>query len=63
MEELKFDFVLDCSLTISWCFEDEMSEFTDAILDKLKNSRATVPSLWSLEIANVLLYHFPKLKS
>ncbi|MBY0273251.1 MAG: type II toxin-antitoxin system VapC family toxin [Alphaproteobacteria bacterium] len=49
-------FVLDCSLTMSWCFEDEKSPIGDQILDKLtlEDQEAIVPSLWRLEIVNVL---------
>lgn len=50
-----FDFVLDCSITMSWCFEDESTAYTDSILERLKTSKCIVPSLWSLEVANVLL--------
>ena len=48
-------FVLDCSVTISWLFEDEASKTTDNILDKLKENGAYVPNLWHLEVANVLI--------
>ena len=40
---------------MAWCFEDESTDYTDAILDKLKESAAVVPTIWPLEIANVLL--------
>ncbi|MHB8418988.1 MAG: type II toxin-antitoxin system VapC family toxin [Myxococcales bacterium] len=48
------DFVLDSSVAIAWCFEDEASAATDAILDRLADETAVVPSLWHLEVANVL---------
>ena len=47
-------FVLDCSVTMSWCFEDEARPETDEILDRLGIDGATVPSLWYWEVANVL---------
>lgn len=49
-------FVLDCSITMSWCFEDEKTPHGDGILELLKNeeSQAVVPSLWRLEVINVL---------
>ena len=47
--------VLDCSVTMSWCFEDEASELGDRILDALQNQEAFVPSIWPLEVANVLV--------
>ena len=49
------EFVLDGSLTMAWCFEDEASPQTDEIQDWLSaGARAFVPTLWHLEIANVL---------
>jgi predicted nucleic acid-binding protein len=49
------EFVLDSSLTMAWCFEDEASPLTDEIQDWLAaDARAYVPTLWHLEIANVL---------
>ncbi len=48
-------FVLDCSVTMSWCFEDEVTLDTEKILEALSRSEAIVPSLWPLEVSNVLL--------
>lgn len=48
-------FVLDCSITIAWIFEDEATAETDALLDRLKDSEALVPALWRLELGNVLV--------
>jgi predicted nucleic acid-binding protein len=49
------EFVLDGSLTMTWCFEDEASPQSDEIQDWLAaGARAYVPTLWHLEIANVL---------
>jgi predicted nucleic acid-binding protein len=49
------EFVLDGSLTMAWCFEGEASAETDEIQDWLAaGARAYVPTLWHLEIANVL---------
>ena len=47
-------FVLDCSVTVAWLFDDETTPETDALLDRLKDDRTLVPMLWHLEIANVL---------
>ena len=47
-------FVLDCSVTMAWLFEDEQTEFTEKMLDKLQQESALVPSLWFLEVVNVL---------
>ncbi len=45
-------FVLDCSIAMSWCFEDEAS--ADAILTRLDEDACYVPAIWPLEVANVL---------
>ena len=48
-------FVVDASVTIGWCFEDESDSFPAAVLDRLTSEEALVPSHWPLEVANVLL--------
>lgn len=48
------NFVLDCSVTMTWCFPDEATHYTCAVRDSLMVKTAVVPSLWPLEIANVL---------
>ncbi len=48
-------FVLDCSVAISWCLVDENNSTADAILAMMPDFEAFVPGIWSLEIANVLL--------
>jgi len=48
-------FVLDCSIAIAWCFENQRDRYTDAVLVALKADEALVPALWPLEIVNVLL--------
>ena len=48
-------FVLDCSVTMAWCFDDERTAHTDALLERLIASGAVAPSVWPLEVTNVLL--------
>lgn len=48
-------FVVDASVTLAWCFEDEATPQTEAILDRLSDDTAMVPALWELEVSNVLL--------
>ena len=49
-------FVLDCSATMAWCFADEATRKTDKLLDSLTgDQRAYAPSIWPLEMTNVLL--------
>lgn len=47
--------VVDCSMTMAWCFADEQTDHTQALLTRLRTSRAVVPVLWPLEVCNVLL--------
>lgn len=48
-------FVIDNSIVMSWCFQDEKSKYANAILDRLSDSEAIVPAIWPLEVGNVLL--------
>jgi predicted nucleic acid-binding protein len=47
--------VLDCSIAVAWCFDDEATPELDALLDQVQAEGAVVPSLWTIEIINVLL--------
>lgn len=47
-------FVIDASVALAWCFDDEATEATRALLDRFEDERADVPSLWHLELANAL---------
>jgi predicted nucleic acid-binding protein len=47
--------VIDSSIALSWCFEDEASPETDAVFESIRDRGAVVPGLWHLEIGNVLL--------
>ncbi len=49
------DFVIDNSVVMRWCFKDEISQYADVILDRLEISTGFVPSIWPLEVCNVLL--------
>ncbi len=48
-------FVIDASVALAWCFDDEATEATRALLDRFENEHAEVPSLWHLELANALV--------
>lgn len=48
-------FVLDCSVAMAWCFPDEAGPYSEKVLEDLAGSGAVVPSIWPLEVANVLL--------
>lgn len=51
MENLK-EFVLDSSVTLAWYFRDELNEYAGAVRERMVQSRAIVPGLWPLEVAN-----------
>jgi predicted nucleic acid-binding protein len=46
--------VIDASMTVAWLFSDERSAAPQAVLRRVAAEGALVPSLWRLEIANVL---------
>lgn len=47
-------FVVDSSVTLAWCFEDERTDATDALLHQVAASGAMAPALWPLEVLNGL---------
>ena len=47
--------VVDCSVALSWHFEDEASPYAERALDKVVSDGAIVPFHWKAEIANGLL--------
>jgi predicted nucleic acid-binding protein len=47
-------FVLDASMTMSWCFDDERTPETEAVLLQLSSTHAEVPTIWPYEVANAL---------
>ncbi len=49
------EYVLDCSMTLCWCFEDEKTERSESLLDALEGGVTMVPSLWYFEVANALV--------
>jgi predicted nucleic acid-binding protein len=48
-------FVLDNSIVMAWCFEDEHDEYADAVLGSLEDGEAFAPAIWPLETGNVLI--------
>jgi predicted nucleic acid-binding protein len=48
-------FVLDTSIALAWCFEDEQTEPVMNLLDRVTETGAFAPSLWPLEALNGLL--------
>lgn len=52
---MKESFVVDNSIVMSWCFKDETNQYADAVLERLSDATAFVPSIWPFEVVNVLL--------
>jgi len=49
-------FVIDASIAATWCFKDESTAYSDAVLEAVTGpSEALAPRLWAYEIRNVLL--------
>ena len=48
-------FVIDNSIALAWCFEDEHTQSVMDLLDSVAETGAFAPSLWPLEALNGLL--------
>ena len=48
-------FVIDCSVAVTWCFEDEATPASDGLLERLGAEAAAAPAIWPLELGNVLV--------
>ncbi|WP_159709903.1 type II toxin-antitoxin system VapC family toxin [Geminicoccus flavidas] len=46
--------VLDCSMALSWFFEDERTPAAEAVLAQVAEQGAVVPGIWRLEVGNAL---------
>jgi predicted nucleic acid-binding protein len=50
-------FVVDASVALAWCFEDEATAWTDSLLDRLRaGDDLVVPAHWPTEVSNGLLF-------
>src|SRR5215210_4137929 len=47
-------FVVDTSVIVAWCLEDESSDVADAAVERLLTEGAIAPAHWPLEVANAL---------
>lgn len=47
-------FVLDNSVVTGWYIQDQATDYTAAVANRLETDKALVPALWQLELANVL---------
>ncbi len=46
--------VLDTSATVAWVYAEEITQPIREVFDRVMESGAWVPSLWRLEVANIL---------
>lgn len=51
---MKPTLILDCSITMAWCFADEATPEAARIQDRMVAEAALVPGHWALEVVNVL---------
>jgi predicted nucleic acid-binding protein len=49
-------FVVDASITLAWCFDDEATSASEAILERLVLEGGIAPAHWPLEVANGLRF-------
>lgn len=47
-------FVVDCSIAMTWLFNDEATPKTAELLNRLVTETALVPAWWYVEVTNVL---------
>ena len=47
--------VVDRSVALTWCFEDEQTAASLALLEQIVENGAVAPSLWPLEVLNALI--------
>lgn len=50
------DFVLDCSVTMSWLLKNQTTKYSMDVFEKLTDGKAAqVPAIWSVEVVSILL--------
>lgn len=48
--------VIDSSVAVTWCFPDELTDYTTAILQRISEPLAVIASrLWAYEVRNSVL--------
>jgi predicted nucleic acid-binding protein len=48
-------FVVDASITLAWCFTDEATEKSQALLRRVIDDGCMAPGIWPIECANILI--------
>ncbi len=51
---MSLPFVIDASLALNWCFEDEVTLDTERVMSSLETTYAIAPSFFALELQNGL---------
>ena len=46
--------VIDASITMAWCFEDDVTPAAEEALDQVVEADAIVPTIWCFEVGNAL---------
>jgi hypothetical protein len=46
--------VVDASIALTWCFEDDVTAETEAVGNRVDTEGAIGPGLWRLEVGNAL---------
>jgi predicted nucleic acid-binding protein len=46
--------VVDASIAVTWCFSDERTPATTAVLNRVVEEAALAPSIWPIEVLNAL---------
>lgn len=47
--------IVDASVALAWCFDDEAGGFAMRVLDRVRSEGARAPSIWPAEVSNALL--------
>lgn len=47
--------MIDASVVMAWCFEDEANPYADEVLESFTRTTALAPIIWPLEVSNVLV--------
>jgi len=47
--------VVDASMAMSWCLDDEATPATDALIARVRSEGGVAPSLWRYETCNALV--------
>lgn len=48
-------FVLDASVAMAWCFEEEAGSSSQSIMDRLASDAAITPAIWVFEVTNAMI--------